>query len=163
MNNVKYPLVFKAVGPLHKSDVGGVILDINSEQEAVEAFEKIMGIENVNACLIQPMIKGMELFAGAKRDSQAGHILMFGTGGIYLEILKDVQSSLIPLESDEADYLIRKLKSYPILKGARGKQGIDTEEFRNVLIKLSRLLSIIPEISEIDINPLIAAKIISLL
>ena len=158
LNNVKFPLVFKAIGPLHKSDVGGVILGISSRKEATKAFEQIMRLENVRACLIQPMIKGIELFAGAKKDDQAGHLIMFGAGGIYLEIFKDVQTSLLPLEDEEALYLVRQLKSYPILKGARGKEGIDEDEFKNVLIKLSGLLRNIPAISEIDINPLIATK-----
>lgn len=158
LKKIKFPLVFKAIGPLHKSDVGGVILDISTAEEATKAFEQIMRIENVRACLIQPMIKGMELFAGAKKDGQAGHLLMFGTGGIYLEILRDVQSVLLPLEDAEANYLISQLRSYPILKGARGMKGINENEFKNVLIKLSGLLRNIPEISEIDINPLIATK-----
>lgn len=156
LGEIPFPVVFKAIGPLHKSDMGGVILGIDSRESAFSAFKKLMDIPSVTACLIQPMLSGIELFAGAKRDDTAGHVLMFGMGGIYLEILKDVQSTLSPAGFDEILYMIRNLKSYPILNGARGKTGIDIDRFASILLSLSELLTDIPEISEIDINPLIA-------
>lgn len=153
-----FPLVMKVVGPVHKTDVGGVVLDIDSESQAIEVFEKLMKIKDANAVLIQPMISGVEIFIGAKKEDEIGHIIMVGMGGIYLETIKDINSSLAPIGKNEAKYMIENLKSYPILEGLRGKQGIDLEEFEDIILKMSNLLKNYPDISEIDINPLIASE-----
>lgn len=156
IHSLGFPVVMKAVGILHKSEFGGVIVNINSEAEALESFKKLTNIEGVNSCSMQKMVKGHELFIGAKREDGCGHILLFGLGGIYLEILKDVQSSLIPVSSAEAKYLIKKLKLLQILEGTRGKKGIDIDGFATLITKVSQLLIAVPEIAEMDINPVIA-------
>lgn len=156
VNKLGFPVVLKAVGPLHKSDTGGVILNIATLDAAIDSFRKIMKLPETKACLVQPMIRGIELFAGAKRDDIAGHLIMFGMGGVDLEIMQDTKSSLAPLSEKEVNYMIKHLKSYPILKGYRGKKGIDTGQFSKIIIRLSNMLEVIPEISEIDLNPLIA-------
>ncbi|MEZ4908496.1 MAG: acetate--CoA ligase family protein [Saprospiraceae bacterium] len=151
-----FPVVMKAVGILHKSDRGGVILNIDSLEKAENAYNELMKIEGVTACTIQKMIGGMELYAGSNRDKKTGNLLMFGLGGIFLEILKDTAKVLSPVTQEEVLYLFSRLKSYKILQGARGKKGIDLNEFSNIILNLSRMTSSIGEISELDLNPLIA-------
>ena len=154
-NNLGYPVVKKAVGPVHKSDVGGVMLDIKNDAEAREAFKTIMKIPDTTAVLIQPMFSGVELFAGAKREDNFGHMILCGLGGIFVEVLKDVQAGLCPITQEEAIEMISGLQGYEILKGIRGQQGIDENIFAGILTRLSALLITAPEIFEIDLNPLI--------
>ena len=154
-NNLGYPVVKKAVGPVHKSDVGGVMLDIKNDAEARDAFKTIMKIPDTTAVLIQPMFSGVELFAGAKREDNFGHMILCGLGGIFVEVLKDVQAGLCPITQEEAIEMIGGLQGYEILKGIRGQQGIDENIFAGILTRLSALLITAPEIFEIDLNPLI--------
>lgn len=150
-----YPVVMKVVGPVHKSDVGGVVLNVKNAHEVNNEFDRMIKIPDTTAILIQPMLTGTELFAGANRDDKFGHLIMFGLGGIFIEVLKDATSGLVPLSKDEAKQMIRSIKSYPIIKGVRGKEGIDEDKIINVLMRLSKLLTIAPEISELDLNPLL--------
>lgn len=150
-----YPVVKKAVGPVHKSDVGGVMLDIKNDAEARSAFKTIMKIPDTTAVLIQPMFSGVELFAGARREDNFGHMILCGLGGIFVEVLKDVKAGLCPITHEEAIEMIRGLQGYEILKGIRGQQGIDENIFAGILTRLSALLITAPEIFEIDLNPLI--------
>jgi acetate---CoA ligase (ADP-forming) len=152
-----YPVVMKAVGPLHKSDVGGVILNISDETKARKAFRTIMAIEGTHAVLIQPMVSGIELFAGARQEPKFGHLIMCGMGGIFIETLRDVSAGLCPIAREEALGMIRKLKSYKIIQGVRGQKGVDEEVFAEVITRLSALLIAAPEISEMDMNPLIGS------
>ena len=154
-DSLGYPVVKKAVGPVHKSDVGGVMLDIKNDAEARSAFKTIMKIPDTTAVLIQPMFSGVELFAGAKREDKFGHIILCGLGGIFVEVLKDVKAGLCPITHEEAIEMIRGLQGYEILKGIRGQQGIDENIFAGILTRLSALLITAPEIFEIDLNPLI--------
>ena len=149
-----FPLVMKVVGPVHKSDVGGVVLNVSSTEEAGIEFRRLMKIENVEAVLMQPMIGGQELFAGAIREGDFGHLIMAGLGGIFIEVLKDVNNALVPLSESEAEKMIYNLKGYNILKGVRGKEGVNIKAFVDVLIHLSALLETAPEIAEMDLNPL---------
>ncbi|RLD32359.1 MAG: CoA-binding protein, partial [Bacteroidetes bacterium] len=132
-NNLGYPVVKKAVGPVHKSDVGGVMLDIKNDAEARDAFKTIMKIPDTTAVLIQPMFSGVELFAGARREDNFGHMILCGLGGIFVEVLKDVQAGLCPITQEEAIEMIRGLQGYEILKGIRGQQGIDENIFAGIL------------------------------
>ncbi len=149
-----FPLVMKVVGPVHKSDVGGVILNIKSKEEAKEAFGKIMEIPESTGALIQPMLSGTELFAGVKREDKFGHLILCGMGGIFIEVMKDVSYGLSPLSSNETSRMIKSLKSYPVIKGIRGQKGINEEAFANLLSKLSALVEAAPEIAEMDLNPI---------
>lgn len=155
-SNLSFPIVMKAVGLVHKTDVGGVVLNINSIEEAEKEFNNLIRIPDCSAVLIQPMIDGLELYAGSIKEDNLGHIIMTGMGGIYLETLKDISTSICPVGPKEAENMIRSLKSYPVLKGKRGKKSINFYEFQNIIVNLSNLLFSIPEISEMDINPLIA-------
>ncbi|HDJ33709.1 MAG TPA: CoA-binding protein [Bacteroidetes bacterium] len=155
---IGFPLVMKVVGPVHKSDVGGVELNINQLAEAEETFHRLMGIPEATGVLIQPMLKGIELFAGAKREEGYGHLVMCGLGGIYVEVLKDVQVALSPVTEEEAAAMIGRLKGVALLQGVRGRSGIDTGKFATVISRLSVLLETAPEIYEMDINPLLGSE-----
>ena len=115
-----------------------------------------MKIQNASGVLIQPMLNGTELFIGVKKEGAFGHLILCGLGGVFVEILKDVQVGLAPISKTEALVMIENLKSYPLLKGYRGKLGINLELFASLINKVSDLVMINPEITEIDLNPLIA-------
>ena len=155
-NSLAYPVVLKVVGVLHKSDVGGVILNVKNEEELLINFKRLMGIDGATSVIIQPMKKGTELFIGAKKESNYPHIIMCGLGGIFVEVLKDISTKMIPISKEESLHMITRLKTYPILKGIRGQEGIDIENFAEIIRKISVLLEIAPEIAELDINPLLA-------
>jgi len=150
-----FPVVMKVVGPIHKSDVGGIILNINSIEKLTESFDKIMKIEGAKAVLIQPMKKGMELFIGAKKEGNFGHMVLCGLGGIYIEVLKDINVALAPVSKIEALEMIQNLKSYKIIQGIRNQEGVNEILFAEIIIKVSLLLMAAPEIAELDLNPLL--------
>lgn len=155
-NKIKFPLVMKVVGPIHKTDVNGVVLNIDNLNLLTKTFETLMKIPDATAVLLQPMLKGTELFIGVKKEGDFGHMILCGLGGIFVEILKDVQLQLAPVSFDDAKLMIQKLKIYPMLKGFRGQSGINLEQFALLISKVSELVLAVPEITEIDINPLIA-------
>jgi acetyltransferase len=150
-----FPLVMKVVGPVHKSDVGGVVLGVKSTEKVLEEFERMMKIKDTHAVLLQQMLRGTELFAGAKRESGYGHVVLCGLGGIFVEVLKDVSSALVPVSSQEASVMIQSLKGYKIIQGVRGQKPINEEAFVEAICRLSSLLEAAPEIAEMDINPLL--------
>ena len=117
-----------------------------------------MRIEGATAVLIQPMVKGTELFIGVKKEKDFGHLIFFGLGGIFVEVLKDVSFALAPLSEFEITNLIHGIKSYPIIKGIRGSKGINEGLLVQIIKKISDLVQLVPEIYEMDINPLIATE-----
>jgi acetyltransferase len=149
-----FPIAMKVVGPVHKTDVGGVMLNINSMQELKSGFERLMQIDNAEAVLVQPMIDGVELFAGVKRESNFGHLIVCGLGGIFIEILNDFSSGLAPLTKAESLDMIRSLQGYKVFQGVRGREGVNEELFSEIIQRLSLLVEIAPEIVEMDMNPL---------
>ena len=151
-----YPVVVKVVGPVHKSDVGGVTLNIHSQQVLLAEFDRMMQIPDATAVMVQKMIKGTELFIGAKYEPRFGHVVLCGLGGIFVEVLKDVSSGLAPLSYEEAYSMIRSLRGYKILKGMRGQRGINERKYGDIIVRLSTLLRFATEIKEMDINPLLA-------
>lgn len=153
-----FPVVMKVVGPLHKSDVGGVVLNVKDEKSVEFEFNRMIKIKDTTAVLIQPMLSGIELFVGAKYEPKFGHMILCGLGGIFIEVLKDVASGLTPLGKEEALFMIRSLKSYKIIKGARGQKGVNEERFAEVILRLSALLKSAPEIMELDFNPLLGKE-----
>ena len=153
---VGFPVVAKVVGPVHKSDVGGVTLNIRTPEHLSLEFDRMMKIEGATSVMIQKMLKGTELFIGAKYEERFGHVVLCGLGGIFVEVLKDVSSGLAPLSYDEAYSMIHSLRGYKILKGTRGQQGINEEKYAEIIVRLSTLLRFATEIKEIDINPLLA-------
>ncbi len=152
---IGYPLVMKISGPLHKSDVGGVTLNVNSNTHLLAEFNRMRKIKGYKGILLQPMLSGLELFIGAKYEPKFGHVVLCGLGGIFVEVIKDISSGLAPLTRDEAISMVRSLKSYPILRGARGTRGVDTRLFAEIIMRLSSLLRFATEIKEMDLNPLI--------
>ncbi len=151
-----FPVVMKVVGLLHKSDAGGVITDITSADGIEDAWERLMEIDGVSSALVQPMLSGTELFAGVKKEGDFGHLILCGLGGIFVEVLRDYASGLAPLTRDEALRMIRSLKSHALFKGVRGKKPVSEEAFAEILVKLSRLTEQVPQIAEMDLNPLLA-------
>ena len=155
-NEVGYPVVAKVVGPVHKSDVGGVALNIRTEKHLALEFDRMMQIPDATGVMIQKMLKGTELFIGAKYEERFGHVVLCGLGGIFVEVLKDVSSGLAPLTYGEAYSMIHSLRGYKILKGTRGQQGINEQKYAEIIVRLSTLLRFATEIKEMDINPLLA-------
>ena len=155
-DRIGYPVVAKVVGPIHKSDVGGVALNIRSAQHLQLEFQRMMKIQDATSVMVQKMLKGTELFIGAKYEQRFGHVVLCGLGGIFVEVLKDVSSGLAPLSYPEAYSMINSLRGYKILKGTRGQQGINIQRFAEIIVRLSTLLRFATEIKEIDINPLLA-------
>jgi acetate---CoA ligase (ADP-forming) len=152
---IGYPLAVKVVGPVHKSDVGGVTLNIKSEAHLRAEFRRMMKIRDVKAVLMQKMMTGTELFIGASYEPRFGHVILCGLGGIFVEVLGDISSGLAPLTFDEARSMIRSLKVYRIIQGTRGKPGINEKKFTEIIVRLSSLLRFATEIKEMDLNPLI--------
>ena len=153
---VGYPVVAKVVGPVHKSDVGGVALNIRSARHLEDEFDRMMQIKDAKGVMVQKMLKGTELFIGAKYEPRFGHVVLCGLGGIFVEVLKDVSSGLAPLSRGEAESMIHSLRGYKIIQGTRGQKGVNEEAFIEIIQRLSILLRHAVEIKEIDINPLLA-------
>lgn len=153
---VGYPVVAKVVGPVHKSDVGGVALNIRTAEHLALEFDRMMKIEGATGIMVQKMLKGRELFIGAKYEPRFGHIVLCGLGGIFVEVLKDVSSGLAPLSYEEAYSMIHSLRAYKIIKGTRGQKGINEKKYAEIIVRLSTLLRFATEIKEMDINPLLA-------
>ena len=153
-----FPVVAKVVGPVHKSDVGGVVLNIKTEQHLALEFDRMMQIEGATGVMVQPMLKGTELFIGAKYEEKFGHVVLCGLGGIFVEVLKDVSSGLAPLTYEEAYSMIHSLRAYKIIRGTRGQQGVNEDRFAEIIVRLSTLLRFATEIKEMDINPLLGTE-----
>lgn len=154
---IGFPLVMKVVGPIHKTDVGGVSLNIRSEESVRLEFNRMMTIPETTAVLIAEQAQGTELFLGAKYEPKFGHVILCGIGGIFVEVFKDVTSGLAPLSFDEALSMIRNLRAYPIIKGFRGNPGVDRTKFAEIIVRLSSMLRFATEIKEMDINPLLGS------
>jgi len=153
--NIGFPVVMKVVGPVHKTDVGGVILNIRNVDQVRKEFHHLNEMEGVEGVLVAQMASGMELFLGATYEENFGHIVLCGLGGIYVEVLKDVASGLAPLSMNEAMSMLRQLKSYKLMKGYRRQTGVDIPQFAEIIVRLSSLLRFATEIKELDINPLL--------
>jgi len=151
-----YPIAMKVVGPVHKSDVGGVVLNVEDEVSMLTEFQRMIRIKDTTGILLQSMLSGTELYIGAKYEPKFGHMILCGLGGIFIEVVKDVQSVLAPVSSKEANSMIESLKGKKILEGVRGQKGIDKNLFAEIIVRVSALVNAAPEIIEMDINPLLA-------
>lgn len=160
-----FPVVFKIDSQdiIHKSDYGGVITNIKDEKEAEVSYYKI--IENVleknkdvniNGVLIQKQLKGRELIIGMKRDSQFGPVIIFGVGGVFVELLNDVSRRIAPLTRKDAEEMIEEIQSKKILDKFRGQKAVDKKKLIDILLKLSKLSINETNIEEIDFNPVIS-------
>jgi acetyltransferase len=150
-----YPQVMKVVGPLHKSDVGGVVLNVSDEDTVKKEFARLMQIKDTYAVLMTRMLFGTEVFIGAKREDKFGHLILAGLGGIFIEVLKDVNTSIAPVMHNEAKEMIQNLKSYAIIKGVRGQEPVNEEILADQIVRVSALVQAAPEIFEMDLNPLL--------
>lgn len=153
--NIGFPVVMKVVGPVHKTEVGGVVLNVRNVAEVRKEFHHLIEIEGTTGVLIGQMASGIELFLGAKYEDKFGHVILCGMGGIYVEVLKDLSSGLAPLLHEDAMAMIKNLKSYKILQGYRKHKGVNIEKYADIIVRLSSLLRFATEIKELDINPLL--------
>lgn len=160
-----FPVVMKIDSPTisHKSDVGGVKVGLADRAAVIDAFHemtarvrKVMPDAWVRGVLVQQMVKGgRETIVGLSRDSQFGHLIMFGLGGIYVEVLKDVSFRVVPITLSDAQEMVRGIRSFPLLRGVRGDPPADVSALAQTLIKLNALVTDVPELAEADINPLL--------
>jgi len=160
---IGYPVVMKIVSPdvVHKSDVGGVVVNIKTPQEAKNTYNKIL--DNIKKHNPKAQIKGVvvqemappstEVIVGAIKDPQFGQTLMFGLGGIFVEILKDVTFKIAPITEQEAREMVTEVKAYPLLRGYRGQPPSDINAIVKTLLATSKLVMDHPEIKELDLNP----------
>ncbi len=158
LNSIAFPVAMKVVGPVHKSDIGGVVLNVITEKDLLSRYHDLMQVNGAEGVLIQQMVSGTELFIGAKYEKGFGHIILCGLGGIFVEVLKDISYSLAPIHKQEAMDMISRLKGVEILKGVRGQDGIDIYLFADIIVRFSAFVYQHPEIKEIDLNPLIGNK-----
>lgn len=158
-----YPIVLKIVSQdiLHKTEAGGVILNIGNASEAEEGFSRIVGNAEkynpqakIEGVLVQKMVpQGTEVIIGGLMDSQFGQTLMFGLGGVFVEILRDVSFRVAPITEQDAREMIREIKAYQILEGYRGRRPCDQNSIVDILLKASQLMMENPQISQMDLNP----------
>jgi acyl-CoA synthetase (NDP forming) len=163
-----FPVALKLVSPeiTHKSDVGGVKLGLKTSKQVEAAYEEILSAVKqkyphavIDGVSVQGMARpGTEVIIGMTKDAQFGPVLMFGLGGILVEILKDVSFRIVPLEKEDAREMIREIKGYPILEGFRGMEPVDVSILEEILLKISRFVDDHPEIKELDLNPIFAYR-----
>ncbi|MDO8504722.1 MAG: acetate--CoA ligase family protein, partial [Candidatus Liptonbacteria bacterium] len=160
-----YPVAMKVVSKevIHKTEAGGVLLNLKTAKEASEAWDKI--VKNVKrkipkakigGMLIQPMLAGKEIIIGMKRDPVFGPVIVFGMGGIFAEALKDVSMAVAPVNDEKAREMIESIKGFSILKGMRGEKSVNMKKLQKLIVSVSRLALAHPEISELDLNPVLA-------
>mgnify|MGYP000753613491 FL=1 len=158
MEATDFPVVMKVVGPLHKSDAQGVVLNIANETEAAETFDLLMKIDSATAVMVQPQLAGLELFVGVMKEPGFNHTILCGLGGIFIEVLNDISAGLSPISNNEAQQMVQSLRGYKLIQGARGREGVDENQFVEIIQRLSALVEAAPEITEMDINPLIGTQ-----
>jgi acyl-CoA synthetase (NDP forming) len=164
-HSMGFPVALKILSPgiIHKTEAGGVKLNLTTGEDVRSAFTEIM--ENakksfpsasVLGVTVQKMVSGIEVVVGVTKNPQFGHVLMFGMGGVWVELLKDTTFRLIPIAAIDADEMMRDIKGFPVLKGYRG-QGADMESLAEILMKVSDLIVAHPDIEEMDLNPIITS------
>ncbi|MEW5761324.1 MAG: acetate--CoA ligase family protein [Candidatus Thermoplasmatota archaeon] len=164
---IGYPVAMKIVSPqiIHKTEAGGILINLNNKKEVAEGYEKILkSVMNydpkakIKGIIVEEMIKGTELIVGTAIDQQFGKMIMFGIGGIFVEVYKDVSFRIIPINEEDAKEMIEEIKGKAIFEGARGLPKADKKEIVDILLKVSNAVEKIEEIKEMDINPLIVTK-----
>ncbi|MCK5559851.1 MAG: acetate--CoA ligase family protein [Thermoplasmata archaeon] len=165
--DIGFPIVMKIVSPqvIHKTEAGGVMVGIDSDAEVKKGWKEIINnvkekvpAAEIKGILLEEMIKGTELIVGTTVDPQFGHMIMFGIGGIYVEVYKDVSFRLIPITAGDAKDMLSDIKGKSLLEGVRGLPGVEPEQLINVLMSVSELVHKYPAIEEMDINPLIITE-----
>lgn len=152
---IGWPLVMKVVGPIHKSEIGGVALNIRDEEHLCDEFDRLMRFDGVTSVMLQPSLSGVHIFIGAQRYHKFGHLVMCGMGGVYVQVIKDISYCLSPVSQVEATEMIHRMRAYRMLHNARGHEGINETVFNEMVRRVSALCKAAPEIYEMDINPLI--------
>jgi acyl-CoA synthetase (NDP forming) len=165
---IGFPAVLKIVSPdiVHKSDIGGVKLGLGDESAVVKAYDEMMAAANskqpgskIEGVSVQNMATpGIEVIVGVSRDPQFGPVLMFGIGGILVELLKDVSFRIAPITRRDANEMIKEIKGFPLLEGYRGSEQANIEALEDILLKVSELAANTPEIKEMDLNPVFARR-----
>jgi acetyltransferase len=145
----------KVVGPIHKSDVGGVVLNVTDEETLSQEFKRMIKIPETISILLQPMLSGTQLFIGAKREEGFGHLIMCGLGGIFVEAIQDITTALSPVSKKESEIMIKSLRGYKLIEGTRGQEGVNQFFFSESIRRISALCKAAPEIFEMDLNPLL--------
>jgi acyl-CoA synthetase (NDP forming) len=166
--DIGFPVVLKVVSPqiTHKTDVGGVKLDLKSPEEVAAAFDEIMAAARraapdatIDGVSVQQMARpGIEVIVGVSTDPQFGPVIMFGLGGVLVEVLKDVSFRIIPIAPRDARQMIREIKGFPLLEGYRGQDPADLAALESLLLRVSEFVEQQPEVSELDLNPIFAYK-----
>jgi acyl-CoA synthetase (NDP forming) len=157
---IGYPVVAKLISPtaLHKSDVGGVVVGIDSDEKLTETFQRFSTFEGFSGLLVEKMISGIELIVGAKLDYQFGPVILLGMGGTEVEIYKDTTLRMAPLRTQDAESMLRALKAHKLLEGYRGSKSIDQKQLADTLMSFSDLVMELEEYFEsIDLNPLMCS------
>lgn len=167
-NELGFPVVMKIQSPdiIHKSDIGGVKLGIDSDELVARAYDEITAAAkkavpkaNIHGISVQAMAKqGLEVILGITKDPQFGPVLMFGLGGVLVEVLKDVAFRIVPLNKRDASQIIQEIKGYPLLEGYRGQEPASVPKLEAEILKLSEFVDKHPEIKELDLNPIFAYK-----
>ncbi len=161
-HSIGFPVVLKILSPdiIHKAQVGGVRLNLITDQDVLSAFDEVTENARTNlpsasllGVTVQKMVSGLEVAAGVTRDVQFGHVLMFGMGGVWVESLKDTTFRLIPIDAADAQEMIRDIRGFPILS-AYGREGGDIEGLVSMLMRVSDLIVAHPNIEEMDLNPI---------
>jgi len=160
------PVALKITSPdvIHKSDSGGVKLGLDTEEKVGQAYDDILAAikkaypeAKIEGVSVQQMARpGVEVIIGMSKDAQFGPVIMFGLGGILVEILKDVSFRIVPLEKRDAREMIKEIKGYPVLEGYRGQEAVDVENLEELILKISAFVEQHPEIDELDLNPVFA-------
>ena len=163
-----FPVVLKIVSPdiIHKSDIGGVKLGLANATQVGKAYTEIMAAAkkankkaDIHGISVQKMARpGVEVIMGMSKDAQFGPVLMFGLGGVFVEVLKDVAFRIVPLNRRDASQMIREIKGYPLLEGYRGQEPANITALEDLLLKLSDFVDKNPKIKEMDLNPIFAYK-----
>jgi acyl-CoA synthetase (NDP forming) len=166
--NIGFPVVLKVASSqvVHKSDVGGVKLDLRNASQVEAAYRDIVSSiharvpkARVDGVSVQQMARpGIEVIIGMSKDPQFGPVMMFGLGGILVELLKDVSFRIVPLTKRDAAEMVREVKGYPLLEGYRGREGVDVNFLEDLIVKISAFVDKTPDIKELDLNPVIAYK-----
>ncbi len=161
-----FPAVLKIVSPeiTHKSDIGGVKVGLGSAEEVRAAFDEVVAAAKkaepkarIEGVAVQKMAPaGTEVIVGMSKDPQFGPVLMFGLGGIFVEVLKDVAFRIVPLEARDARQMVREIKGFPVLEGVRGQPPADLAALEGLILKVSAFVEAHPEIEELDLNPVFA-------
>lgn len=158
IQSIPFPVVLKVEGPVHKTEVKGVKLNISSEKSLIQAYEELMKIPQATGVMVQEMISGQELYCGSVHEGDFGHLVIFGLGGVFLELLNDTVSGLAPLSKEEVGELLKKLKAYPLFLGYRNLEALDLNKFIDLITRIAALVHVAPEIKELDLNPIMATS-----